>query len=222
MVKVAGPAGAVVLLAAILLATPLWRGFLAPLCAHGLPDPFCGARPEYRLYKATDTRLDSIAWGALVAVLAFWRPALAARLAEPRWQAPALGALLAGFLIRDPWFREVPRTLLQGLALSVLIPGLLVHGGAVRRLCEAAPALFVGRLSYGIYLWHWGALALADALAPPGHEAWLLAAILGTVLLSLASWHGIERPMLRLRRRAGSAVPPASAAAIARLRPVTG
>jgi peptidoglycan/LPS O-acetylase OafA/YrhL len=192
--------GAVGVLLAVCAMLPAWR-LVLHATAHAPP-----AWLANRIYKATDTRLDSLAWGALVALLAggqALRPAV-----RRRWlQAAMLGVLLASFLIRGPAFRDVARYTLQGAALAVLVPALLAADTPLRRALALPPAVLIGRLSYSIYLWHWAALSAADAWQPAGGAAWLAVALGLTVALSVASYAGVERPMLRLRRRFGSRAP---------------
>ncbi len=194
-----------------------WRAALFHACFGPHPGAICGLRHGYRLYKATDTRLDSIAWGAIVALLAadpafrWFRGAVGSRAV----QALTVVLLLATFLVRGEQFREVGRYAVQGLALAVLVPALIWAESPARRLFEAAPLVFVGRISYALYLWHWAALGAADYAVPGGGAAWVAMAAGLTAALSLACWHLIERPMLRLRRRAGSQVPLRQGAAMA-------
>ena len=112
------------------------------------------------------------------------------------------GAVLGG-----PAGREALRTTVQGAALAVLVPAVALTTHRWRRWLEARAALAVGRASYSIYLWHWGAFALADGLAARGSAAWVALALPLAAGLSAASFLGIERPMLRARRRAGSHAP---------------
>ena len=207
--------GAALLLCAGALA---WRATLFGACfpaGHApalrplacLPPASNPAYRFYRLYMATDTRLDSLAWGVLPALLAVWRPGWLAFAARSRpLQAAALAGLLASLLLPGDAFREVVRYSLQGLALAVLLPAVAAPGPHVR-LLAAAPAVWVGRLSYSLYLWHWGAYAVADRLAGPRPLPWLSVALPLAAVLTLASYYGIERPMLRWRRRAGSHAP---------------
>lgn len=194
-------------LAVLCLLEPLWRAHLHALCQTPLPAASCGAAPELRIYAATDTRFDSLAFGALAAVLVVqtetrrFLSVLHARSA----QAAALALLAAGFLVRDETFRDVSRYSAQGLAFLIAVPALLVGASRLRRLLERRIPVLIGRLSYSIYLWHWlaGMIAAAFAQAPALQTAAYLAL---TVLMSAGSWFAIERPMLRLRRSAGSAV----------------
>jgi peptidoglycan/LPS O-acetylase OafA/YrhL len=198
---------------ALCAAILLWRFWLLHACLGAGAPLVCGPpnpNPLWRynrLYLAADTRLDSIAWGAVLALLQ-----QRGRLPS-RWLAlPGLALLALSFVGSGPLARHVLRPSLQGLALLGLVPPLLAGEGWIGRILCAGPMLIVGRFSYSLYLWHWGALAAADFAAQRwgaarGGAAWLAVAIILSVALSLASYGGIERPMLRLRRRFGSRVP---------------
>jgi peptidoglycan/LPS O-acetylase OafA/YrhL len=101
----------------------------------------------------------------------------------------------------------VLRTSLQGCALLVLVPAILGRDHPVRRALSLPPALVVGRLSYSLYLWHWGGFALADFLAGANRALWFAVALPAATTLAGLSYACIERPMLRWRRRAGSEAP---------------
>ena len=205
-----------------------WRLWLLGDCFGPRPGGWACLRIEdnpafryNRLYLATDTRLDSIAWGAVPALLLALRPAWGARLAAARvlpalalavlaaslalgtaWAAALPGA--AGTVLGGPAGREALRTTVQGMALAMLVPAAALTTHPWRRALEGRAALLVGRASYSVYLWHWGAFALADGLAARGSAAWAALALPLAAGLSAASFLGIERPMLRARRRAGS------------------
>jgi peptidoglycan/LPS O-acetylase OafA/YrhL len=186
----------------------MWRLALLHYCfAPGAP-AMCG--PENpnplwrynRLYLATDTRLDSIASGVALALLGP-RGFLCARWAT----VMGLAVLAVSFAGTGPLARDVLRPTLQGVALLAIVPWLLSGGGWAARLLAARPCVFVGRLSYSLYLWHWGALAVADWCAPRFGSIWLAVALTLSAALALASYYGIERPMLHLRHRFGSRAP---------------
>ena len=71
------------------------------------------------------------------------------------------------------------------------------HDGRIGRLLNAAPLVFVGWLSYSLYLWQQPFLDRASTAAV---AAFPLNIIL-TIALALASYYLVERPSLQLRRR---------------------
>jgi peptidoglycan/LPS O-acetylase OafA/YrhL len=197
---------AVAAIAALCALSLVWRAGVYHACFGHDPVALCGLRVEDRLYKATDARLDSLGFGVLVALLVDADARWSAWLGRQRLlQVLAVCVLLSTFLIRDPWFRQVPRYTLQGLALMVLVPAVIVADSPVRRALETPLALWLGRLSYSLYLWHWGAMMIAEYLLhderSPAYKATALF-LMGA--LAAASYYGVERPMLRLRRRFGS------------------
>ena len=198
----------------VCLAVLGWRWILFDSCGGFAWPTLCGRfhlEPAWRynrLYLGTDARIDSIAWGALLAMAEHRRSAWVARAARSGIVAPAGMAVLAvSFLVPGEFARHVLRTTLQGVSLLIMFPALLGGVTIIGRLLSARPALLVGRLSYSLYLWHWGAFALADRLAGAHRSAWLAIGLPCAVLLAAFSYICIERPMLRLRRRAGSHVP---------------
>ena len=201
---------AVLALCLAVLAWRLWllghcSGAWSIICGRVQPDP----RWRYnRLYLGTDTRLDSIAWGALLALAEQRRQAWVGRAAHS-WpvQAAAWLVLVGGFLSNGAAVRHVLRTTLQGAALLVLLPAILHRDHALRRVLSAPAALLVGRLSYSLYLWHWGAFAVADRVAGRDRALWLAIGLPLSVLAACASYGLVEQPMLRLRHRAGSHAP---------------
>jgi peptidoglycan/LPS O-acetylase OafA/YrhL len=200
---------AALLVLALCVAVLAWRIALfdhctwhfSTLCGRVQPNP---AWRYNRLYQGTDTRIDSIAWGALLALLERSRPAWTIFATRALWPA-GLVLLAVGFLAATGDFgHQALRTTLQGAALLLLFPALLGRESLARRLLCLGPALWIGRLSYSLYLWHWGAFAVADRLAPAGTWQWLVVGLPLAGLLSVASYRLVEQPMLSLRRRAGS------------------
>ena len=124
-----------------------------------------------RLYQGTDTRMDSIAWGAILAVLEQRRPGWIAP--ATRLWAGGLVLLAASFFMQGDFARQVVRTSVQGTALLMLMPALLYRESAVRAALSLPAVLLIGRLSYSLYLWHWGAFMVADAVAASHQAVWL-------------------------------------------------
>ena len=130
------------------------------------------------------------------------------RTQSPRWQrflrpaAPlALAALLLCFLA--PESLAVPATV-----AAVLLAGLLLAADArslAARALMLRPVVYIGRISYSLYLWHWPIIALGPIVLAP---AWRSSAlyVAAAALAAALSFHFVERP-LRYRywtpRRAG-------------------
>ncbi len=194
-------------LVALCVVVLCWRAWLFGHCTWHL-SALCGriqADPAWRynrLYQGTDTRFDSIAWGAVLAVMEQRRPALV-RAAASLWFCGLL-ALASSFLLTGDFARQVVRTSLQGAGLLLLFPALLYRPGVIRTSLSLPAMLLIGRLSYSLYLWHWGAFMVADYVAGPQRAAWLAIGLPLSALMAAASYRFVEQPMLAWRRRAGS------------------
>ena len=77
--------------------------------------------------------------------------------------------------------------------------------GRAGRVLASRTAVFLGTISYGIYLWHLTTIGVLERLdlLPTWHPFLSLAALtlLLTVLVSAASWYWWERPLLRAGSR---------------------
>lgn len=86
--------------------------------------------------------------------------------------------------------------------VSALLPcagaALVIAGGAdrrsiVARLLAWRPIVFVGLISYSVYLWHWPLISLVSYRFPGAHGAgWAVFA--ASLLLGALSWRWVERP----------------------------
>ena len=99
------------------------------------------------------------------------------------------------------------------VAFFLLVLGCLDERSWTARLLALPPFVFLGRISYGLYVWHWAANHFRPALSPAwlstaangeGPTAWwvtVLRALLVTVALSTLSFFLLERPFLRMKQR---------------------
>ncbi|KAG1257306.1 hypothetical protein G6F65_015960 [Rhizopus arrhizus] len=82
-------------------------------------------------------------------------------------------------------------------ALLIIYSGARPGGSWVSRMLSFRPIVFIGLISYSLYLWHWPLLVLMRSTGwyawglPPVPVWWLLGVIL---VASWASWRWIERP----------------------------
>jgi peptidoglycan/LPS O-acetylase OafA/YrhL len=114
-----------------------------------------------------------------------------------------LGVMDRGRMIRYAVF-DVGAALIAGFVVSSASTGL---NGPIGKILEIKPLVYVGTISYGIYVYHNFVLHFmympktAKILLLP--DSWLLASLLiGGVTISLAalSWHLFERPINNLKR----------------------
>ncbi|MCK7593322.1 acyltransferase family protein [Pseudomarimonas salicorniae] len=74
------------------------------------------------------------------------------------------------------------------------------HGvGFLPGLLRSSGAQWLGRMSYGWYLWHWPALLLADAALGDLHWGFRLLAAAAALLPALLSYHWVEHPVRHAR-----------------------
>jgi peptidoglycan/LPS O-acetylase OafA/YrhL len=72
--------------------------------------------------------------------------------------------------------------------------------GPARWILETRPMVYLGRISYGMYLWHILVMTLVRAVADSSIIIALLS-LAGTIAIASASFYGIERPFLRKKQR---------------------
>jgi peptidoglycan/LPS O-acetylase OafA/YrhL len=82
--------------------------------------------------------------------------------------------------------------------------------------------VYLGRISYGLYVFHFGCLFLATWLFPKYSFAYIIAALLLTIGIASVSYYLLELPFLRLKQKFTfvQSVPAASPTAIAGVAPV--
>ena len=178
-----------------------------------------------RLYYGTDTHAQVILIGALLALLgptASWAATRARRISL--WMAGVLGALFAGWEVhamlgraplhpghgfagRVGWFLHgvlgSPAFLYRGgfalVAVGVAAVIALVVSldrSVASRALGFTPVRYVGRISYGLYLYHWPVFTFLSPTDSGLTGLALLAARCGITLgVSVASYHLVETPI---------------------------
>jgi peptidoglycan/LPS O-acetylase OafA/YrhL len=176
-----------------------------------------------RLYFSTQTRADTLLAGCLLALL-LSNGYLRGRTAEAlRWLLPPAFAFVAYSLVfayhRSPFLYEGGYTVFA-LATAIVLWGVLERG-FIHRLLESRALLWIGRRSYGLYLWHWPVFWVALDYWRHAKIASVVALPL-TFLFAWASYRWIELPFLHLKRRFGGAPPIAEDVVVAEaaLKPV--
>jgi peptidoglycan/LPS O-acetylase OafA/YrhL len=157
----------------------------------------------------THNRFDSILTGCLASMLlqSGKKEALLRFASNYLVYVLALAVLLLSIVYRDAFFRQSFRYSLQGLSLMVLVPPILYAKkyGALNRLLSTPALVFVGKLSYSIYLFHWVSLAVfTDLGLLPATPLWIAGNTVLTLSLSLISYYVVEQRFLQLRYGFGS------------------
>jgi hypothetical protein len=176
---------------------------LAAMSALAMALEYSSGDPSL-VYYGTDTHASALLIGAALA-LAF---PLASLTSIPAAHARRLDAAGVAGLVVLAWaaghFSGNDRAVYPaGLILAALGAAGLVAAaagtGVIAAMTSLLPLRWIGVRSYGIYLWHWPVIALADAITGPGPTSpwlWLIEAAV-TILLASASWRFIETPILQ-------------------------
>lgn len=169
--------------------------------------------------------LDHFALGMALAVLSVaaassGRPVRVVRLISRAPWVPWLGCLvayavmvfLAKHLSRDtfPKWYVGNHVMQAAFALGLLLPAIFgdERRGFVRKILANRVLLWLGLVSYGLYLWHaavMSKLVALGALRDFSGFAFVCAALVLSLLVAALSFYLVERPALRLSRLPGRA-----------------
>jgi peptidoglycan/LPS O-acetylase OafA/YrhL len=159
-----------------------------------------------RTYMGSDTRVDSILFGCLLAV--YGNPVLDPQRGQEKTWAflllpLAVLGLLASLLIRVDAFRETVRYSLQGLALiPVFIAAIRFPHWPIFAWLNSKLMKFLGSLSYSLYLVHLGVIfVVQNAIGQKPPWVYGVIALPISVLASWTIYKLVEKPCAALRRR---------------------
>jgi peptidoglycan/LPS O-acetylase OafA/YrhL len=214
------------------LAARAARTALLALCAAGVlgSQLLCATTGSVdRAYYGTDTRAQALLFGAALAALL---PA-GGDAHRRRWDRGWAGVLGGCGAVVTMWLWHTATVQLSwlhhggltvaALATAVVIGHVVASPGApMARLLGLPPLAGLGRISYGVYLWHWPLFCFVTADAT-GLSRWPLLAVrlTGTLAAALVSYHLVEKPIRHgalgrlLPRRMPSVVTVAAVALVA-------
>lgn len=158
-------------------------------------------------YFSTHTRVDSILWGCIASVLLYQlRSGIFIKMTKNiLFIAAGLLLLLLSLIIRKDFFLQTMQFSFQGIGLLILVPALgFMQKNFIRQFFESAPLVYIGKISYSLYLFHWISAKIANHAAIEYSLQWQLIfwslAVAGTLL----SFYLVEKPFVSLRRKFGS------------------
>lgn len=160
-----------------------------------------------RLYEGLDTHADSLLVGGVLAAIVL--SGLVSR--SPRGQsimsivgAAASAALLVLFVVTEQSPHLFFATTLAATATAAVIAAIFVEGFPTT-LLTVRPLVALGRISYGVYLWHfpvffYSGVLIRDASTPFSvHLTHSAAAWTATIAIASLSFRLVERPFLALK-----------------------
>jgi peptidoglycan/LPS O-acetylase OafA/YrhL len=161
-------------------------------------------RDPSRVYYGTDTRAQSLLIGAIVGILVFQHGPIRSVYGRVAVRiAAVIGAVYTLWLFG--WMSERTDALYQGgfliaaLAVSAVIVSVVQPDrGVLGRALSIAPLRWVGRISYGLYLWHWPVyLTLTQTRTGLDGTALLVVRLAVSFALATVSFYLIEQPIRR-------------------------
>ena len=160
-------------------------------------------RDPSRVYYGTDARAQSLLIGAVVGIVLFMHGPLRTRTRHA--VAVRIAAVVgAGYTL---WLfsRMSERTdalyqggfLIAALAVSAVIVSVVQPDrGFLGRFLSVSPLRWVGRISYGLYLWHWPVYLTLTETRTGLDGFWLLVVrVAVSVGLATLSFYAVERPI---------------------------
>lgn len=165
----------------------------------------------YRVYTGTDTRLDSILFGSILAIMvnpiidnldgvSRRRYALAA--------AIGVAVLIVSIAMRGEMFRQTVRYTIQSLALfPIFIYVIRYSDSLLTRFLEVRVLTHIGELSYSLYLVHYTILAAVNIWVKSGPVVTFALTLSLSYMLALIMRHYVEWPSNKMRNRMLKKVP---------------
>ncbi len=165
----------------------------ATACLAGVPDRY--------LYRGFEMRADQLLVGCLLAVLVFNGTArrVVDLVSRPVSALVAIALLeLSLHLDSSLTYRYVAGAAVEPLLLACLLLQAVTMGS---RVLDLPPMRYLGRISYGLYLYHELGFTISERICAPGSLLSVAVAFAATTGLAALSFHLFEQPILGLKDR---------------------
>ena len=154
-------------------------------------------------YFSSATRAYELAIGALLAILTFGRQPITNVRLSTSVSIAAVVAMAASFVVLNesqsfPSYLALLPTL--GAAAFILANLSGVRVPLLSRVFASKPMVYLGKISFSIYLIHWPLIIFTQALLPDLANSWMFApaVIVATVGLSALGYKFVEQPFRRI------------------------
>jgi peptidoglycan/LPS O-acetylase OafA/YrhL len=160
--------------------------------AHGWLTPF-----GTDVFAKTDTRIDALLWGCLGAIVYPW---MSARV-KTWWFGPVLWIPVTTAALFAIFLRDIPG---DSLMKAILFPAMIMStvmfpASLLGRFLELPLLMWIGRLSYSMYIWQQLAEFQARSVQSPLRMLQVFPYNIAVIFLFAAgSYYLVERPMMRL------------------------
>lgn len=192
------PRGILVVLSAAVMSVAVHRGLL-----------WVGGASVKRMYYGTDTHADGLLLGCLVGCLVSWNYLPPSRLLGFCLKTTALTAVLVisylAFTTKylSQWLYAGGFTLVS-LAIAMVLAAVVVWPASrVVSLLRFRPLVWIGRVSYGLYLWHWPVRGFVFGSTSRPSAKQIVAGVGLSFAVTALSFYAVEQPFLALKRRFG-------------------
>ena len=149
----------------------------------------------------TDARLDSLLIGALLAL--FYRHVIVHKTALKLTAYAALPIfIVTAYQGPSNSFLYTSGFTLVAVAILVMILASVEQAWSVSRVLEQSWLRFIGRISYGLYLWHYVVFTFLSKHFFVGPRVFRIFVGLSTTMaITMMSWYLVEQPALRFKNR---------------------
>jgi peptidoglycan/LPS O-acetylase OafA/YrhL len=157
-----------------------------------------------RLYYGTDTRAQALLIGAALGAAGFGQRRITSRHRRAAVEAAGLVGF-AGVVTCILLANESSSLLYTGgftlaavLAVALVADAAQPNPSRLGRVLAVAPLIWIGRISYGIYLWHWPVVLLATpARTGLGGVSLFAVRVAITLVAAVVSYFLVEQPIRR-------------------------
>ncbi len=164
--------------------------------------------PYLRMYFGSDTRAHGILIGCLAALILSWGSIPRTANVKKTFRVASIFSL-AGIFLSFVVLRYYGSFVYDGgfaliaLGTAVIILDFLLFPSKLSRAFEFGPLVWLGKISYGLYLWHFPILEafkkVFDGRLHPAIYGSL--GVIVTLIVAGTSYYLIEQPFLRLKNR---------------------